>query len=255
MIKAVTIDDEMHCRKTLSILLKEYCPDVQVVEQCDDGETGIEAIKRLKPDLVFLDIEMPHMNGFEMLNKFSEIDFAVIFTTGYDQYAIKAFRFSALDYLLKPIDHEELKKAVQKVNQHLQHPLPQQLEILLQKIHSQTTPINKVALPTLEGLQMIPVDSIISCSSDMNYTVILLKNKQKIIVSKILKEIEEMLGEYAFLRVHHSYIANLNEINKYVKGEGGYLVMSDGSSVDVSRSRKDILLQKLQPAKYNQAES
>jgi len=112
MIKAIIIDDEMHGRKTLSILLGEYCPEVQVVEQCDNGETGAEAIKKLNPDLVFLDIEMPRMNGFEMLEQFSEIHFAVVFTTGYDQYAIKAFRFSALDYLLKPIDHEELKKAV-----------------------------------------------------------------------------------------------------------------------------------------------
>src|SRR5215510_5712717 len=115
MIKAIIIDDEKHCLKTLSMLLKEYCPDVQVVEQCDSGENGIEAIKKLKPDLVFLDIEMPHMNGFEMLEKFSEIPFAVIFTTGYDQYAIKAFRFSALDYLLKPVEPKELIAAVHKV--------------------------------------------------------------------------------------------------------------------------------------------
>jgi len=254
MIKAIIIDDEIHCQKTLSILLREYCPEVQVIGQCDSAEKGIEAIKKLKPDLVFLDIEMPHMNGFEMLEKFSEINFAVVFTTGYDQYAIKAFRFSALDYLLKPIDHEELRKAVQKVNQHLQHPLPQQLEILLQKIHSQSPMITKVALPTMEGLQMIPVESIISCASDRNYTVLFLKNKQKITVSKILKEIEELLVEYSFLRVHHSFIVNLNEITRYVKGEGGYLVMSDGSSIDVSRSRKDILLQKLQPGKYNHTE-
>jgi two-component system, LytTR family, response regulator len=247
MIKALLIDDEMHCLKTLSMLLKEYCPNVQVIGKCENGEEGIEAIKKLKPDLVFLDIEMPHMNGFEMLEKFSEVSFAVIFTTGYDQYAIKAFRFSALDYLLKPIEASELKKAVERVDRHLQHPLPQQLEILLQKINSQSTPINKVALPTMEGLQMIPVDSIISCESDHNYTLLLLKNKQKIIVSKILKDIEEMLEEHSFLRVHHSYIVNLNEINRYVKGEGGYLIMSDGSSVDVSRSRKEILLQKLQP--------
>ncbi len=255
MIKAIIIDDEMHCRKTLGILLKEYCPDVQVMEQCDNGEAGIEAINELKPDLVFLDIEMPRMNGFEMLEQFSEISFAVIFTTGYDQYAIKAFHFSALDYLLKPIDHEELRKAVLKVSRQVLHPLPQQLEILLQKIHHQPSGINKIALPTMEGLQMVPVDSIISCASDRNYTAVLLKSKQKIIVSKILKDIEEMLEEHSFLRVHHSYIVNLNEISKYVKGEGGYLVMSDGSSVDVSRSRKEILLQKLQPGTHHSAES
>jgi len=254
MIRAILVDDEKHCLKTLGMLLKEYCPEVQILAQCDSGEAGVEAIEKFKPDLVFLDIEMPHMNGFEMLETLSEINFAVVFTTGYDQYAIKAFRFSALDYLLKPVDHEELKKTVQRVTQHLQRPLPQQLEILLQKIHSHTPAITKVALPTMEGLQMIPVDAIISCESERNYTVLFLKDKRKITVSKILKEIEEMLDEYSFLRVHHSYIVNINEISKYVKGEGGYLVMSDGSSIDVSRSRKDILLQKLQPGKYNHTE-
>jgi two-component system, LytTR family, response regulator len=163
MIRAVIIDDELHCSKTLVILLKEYCPDVQVIEQCDNGETGIEVIQRSKPDLVFLDIEMPRMNGFEMLEKLSTIPFAVIFTTGYDQYAIKALRFSALDYLLKPVDHQELKKAVDRASQRLSPPLPQQLEILLQRINHLPPPINKIALPTMEGLQMIPVDSIISC--------------------------------------------------------------------------------------------
>lgn len=255
MIKAIIIDDEMHCQTTLSILLKECCPNVLLLEQCDNGEAGVEAIRKLKPDLVFLDIEMPHMNGFEVLEQFSEFSFSVIFTTGYDQYAIKAFRFSALDYLLKPIDQEELKMAVEKVSQRLLHPLPQQLEILLHKINHQFPSINKIALPTFEGLQMIAVDSIISCASERNYTFIFLKNNLKIVVSKILKELEEMLEDYAFLRVHHSYLVNLNEISKYVKGEGGYLVMSDGSSVDVSRSRKEVLLQKLQPGKYNHTDS
>src|SRR3954471_1910999 len=115
MIKAIIIDDEMHCRKTLSMLLKEYCPDVQVMEQCSDAQLGLEAIEKFKPDLVFLDIEMPHMNGFEMLEQFSEIPFAVVFTTGYDQYAIKAFHFSALDYLLKPVEPKGLIAAVHKI--------------------------------------------------------------------------------------------------------------------------------------------
>jgi len=247
MIKAVIIDDEAHCRKTLVMLLKEYCPDVQVAEQCSEAESGLAAIQRLKPDLVFLDIEMPNMNGFEMLEKLPEINFEIIFTTSYDQYAIKAIRFSALDYLLKPVEPEELQRAVQKVTQRKNYPLPQQMEILLQKLHQPASPVQKIALPTMEGLQMVAVNSIISCTSDSNYTTFLLKNNQKLVASRPLKEIEEMLEEYSFLRVHNSHVINLNEIDKYIKGEGGYLVMTDGSAIDVSRSKKDILLNKLRP--------
>jgi two-component system, LytTR family, response regulator len=247
MITAIIVDDEPYCCETLSTLLERYCLDVNILAICSSGIEAMKAIHTQKPQLVFLDIEMPHMNGFELLEKISEINFELIFTTSYDQYAIKAIRFSALDYLLKPIDRQELQKAVQKVI-HRQHPpLPQQLEILLQKINQPVAPILKIAMPTMEGLQMISVESIISCASDSNYTVLFLKNKQKIIASRTLKEVEEMLEDHAFMRVHHSYLVNLNEINKYVKGEGGYLLMSDGTTVDVSRSRKEMLLKKLQP--------
>jgi two-component system LytT family response regulator len=175
------------------------------------------------------------------------IDFELIFTTSYDQYAIRAIRFSALDYLLKPIDREELQKAVQKVVQRQHPPLPQQLEILLEKLQQPPVRIQKIAMPTMEGLQMIAVESIIHCESDSNYTILFLKNKQKITASRTLKEIEEMLEDHSFIRVHHSYLVNLNEVEKYVKGEGGYLLMSNGTSIDVSRSRKEMLLRKLQP--------
>ena len=249
MIKAIIIDDEIHCGKTLAMLLNEYCPGVQVAEQCSEAESGLAAIQRFEPDLVFLDIEMPNMNGFEMLEKLPEINFEIIFTTSYDQYAIKAIRFSALDYLLKPVDREELQRAVQKVAERLHHPLPQQLEILLQKLHQPVSPIQKIALPTMEGLQMIAINSIISCASDSNYTIFLLKNNQKLIVSRPLKEIEEMLDDYSFVRVHNCYLINMNEIDKYIKGDGGYLIMTDGSSIDVSRSKKEMLLNKLRPNK------
>jgi two-component system LytT family response regulator len=250
MISAIIVDDEPYSCETLSTLLERYCTEVKVVAVCNSGAAALEAIPRQQPQLVFLDIEMPHMNGFELLVKLPAINFELIFTTSYDQYAIKAIRFSALDYLLKPIDREELVKAVQKVSQRQHPPLPQQLEILLQKLQQPVTPILKIAMPTMEGLQMIAVESIISCASDSNYTVLLLKNKHKIIASRTMKEVEEMLGDHSFMRVHHSYIVNLNEINKYIKGEGGYLIMSDGSTVDVSRSRKEMLLKKLQPNRY-----
>ena len=192
---------------------------------------------------------MPKMNGFEMLEQLPSVNFEIIFTTSYDQYALKAIRFSAIDYLLKPVDSEELERAVKKVMQRTEKPIAQQLEILMQRIHQPATPINKIAMPTMEGLQMLPVESIISCESDSNYTILKLKDNKKIIVSRTLKDIEDLLEEHSFVRVHRCYLANLNEVEKYVKGEGGYLVMSDGSSIDVARNKKELLLKKLLPYK------
>ena len=246
MIKAIIIDDEIHCLKTLGILLKEYCPDVQVSEQCDHAGAGIEAIKKFKPDLVFLDIEMPHMNGFEMLEQFSEITFAVIFTTGYDQYAIKAIRFSALDYLLKPIIPKELIAAVHKVRVQKNPPFAEQFRLLIDWMQHKETGFKKIAVPTSEGFELIPADQLIRCEAHSNYTHLFLKNSAKIVACRTLKEMEEQLHDFNyFLRVHHSYIVNLNEVTKYVRGEGGYLVMTDGSTVSVSHSRKEALLKLL----------
>ena len=248
MLKAIIIDDEPYCCESIATLLEENS-EVEIVAICYNAADAITSIKKYSPDLVFLDVEMPKMNGFEMLEKLPSVNFEIIFTTSYDQYALKAIRFSAIDYLLKPVDSEELQKAVQKVIHRSQKPIAAQLEILMQKIHQPSTPINKIAMPTMEGLQMIPVDSIISCESDSNYTILLLKNNKKIIVSRTLKEIEELLEEHSFVRVHRCYLANLNEVEKYVKGEGGYLMMSDGSSIDVARNKKEVLLKKLLPHK------
>jgi two-component system LytT family response regulator len=247
MINAIIIDDERHSCDALQMLLNKCCPHVQVVAICYSGEDGLKKIDELKPQLVFLDIEMPYMNGFQMLEQLQAINFEVIFTTSYDQYAITAFKFSALDYLLKPVDREELEKAMQKVSIKINPPISQQLEILLQRINQPAAPVQRIALPTMQGLEFVPVDSIISCSSSNNYTEFFLKDKKKLLVSRTLKEAEDMLADHSFLRVHNSHIVNLNAITRYVKGEGGYLVMADGSTVDVSRSRKELLMQKLQP--------
>src|SRR5678816_2271598 len=248
MIKAIIIDDEPYCCETVATLLQD-CDEVEIVAECYNGIDALEAIRKYSPGLVFLDVEMPKMNGFEMLGQLQSVNFEIIFTTSYDQYALKAIRFSAIDYLLKPVDEEELRTAIQKVIQRSQKPITQQLEILLQKIHQPSTPINKLAMPTMEGLQMIPVDSIINCESDSNYTILQLKNSKKLIVSRTLKEIEELLEEHSFVRVHRCYLANMNEVEKYVKGEGGYLVMSDGTTIDVARNKKEVLLKKLLPTK------
>jgi two-component system LytT family response regulator len=245
MITTIIVDDEPDCCESMVMLLERYCPEVKVLDICYSAETAMQSIQEHEPQILFLDIEMPFMNGFELLEKLGQINFELIFTTSYDQYAIKAIRFSALDYLLKPIDREELQKAVQKAAQRNKHPLPQQLDILLQKLRNPTIPIKKIAIPTMEGFQLLAAESIISCESDSNYTHLFLKDKRKIIASRNLKEIEELLEDYPFIRIHHSHLVNINEVEKYIKGEGGYLIMSDGSSINVSRSRKELLLKKL----------
>ncbi|HET6768308.1 MAG TPA: LytTR family DNA-binding domain-containing protein [Chitinophagaceae bacterium] len=248
-LRAIIIDDERHSCDVLKMLLGKCCQQVHVTAICYSGEEGLRKINELQPQLVFLDIEMPHMNGFQLLEQLSNITFEIIFTTSYDQYAITAFKFSALDYLLKPVDREELEKAVQKVSKKINPPVSQQLEILLQKINQPTIAVQRIALPTMQGLEFVPVESIISCSSSNNYTEFFLKDKKKLLVSRTLKEVEDMLADHSFIRVHNSHIVNLNAITRYVKGEGGYLVMSDSSTIDVSRSRKEFLMQRLQPYK------
>ncbi|HEX5150571.1 MAG TPA: LytTR family DNA-binding domain-containing protein [Parafilimonas sp.] len=243
MINAILIDDEMHCLKTLDALLKEYCPEVHIVDKCSDAKTALKAIEKFKPELVFLDIEMPHMNGFEMLEQFSEISFAVVFTTSYDQYAIKAFRFSALDYLLKPVEPKQLIAAVHKIQSQKKLPEAEQFQMFLNKVHNKENIFPKIPIPTSDGYELIPAEQVLFCEADDNYTYFNLKNKKKIIACRMLKEVEEQLENFSFfVRIHHSYIVNIKEVSRYVRGEGGYVIMSDGSSVNVSRSRKETLL-------------
>ncbi|UYQ94921.1 LytTR family DNA-binding domain-containing protein [Chitinophaga horti] len=249
MIKAVIVDDEPYACQALATLLKKHCPDVQVLALINNAKEAVTIIRELNPELVFLDIEMPYLNGFEVLEMLAPIHFDCIFTTSYDQYAIKAIRFSALDYLLKPVDVEELKAAVKKVTSKSAPSLQQQMELLLQRYHQPQQGVNRIALPTLDGLQIIAVDTILYCNASSNYTVFTLKDTQKLVISRTLKEIEEMLEEDRFLRVHHSCLVNLDEVRKYSRGEGGTLLMSDGAEVDVSRSRKEALLKRLMPGK------
>jgi two-component system LytT family response regulator len=251
MVKAIIIDDELHCINTLIMLLKAYCPDVSVVAVCQSPMEGKNAIETLKPDLVFLDIEMPEMNGFKLLEQLHDIFFALIFTTGYDQYAIKAIKFSALDYLMKPIDPNELMGAVKKVQEQRHLPFTEQFQMLLKQIHDKNHQFNKLAVPASDGFELISIDQLMWCNADDNYTHFYLKNKTTIMACRTLKEVEELLrGFDFFIRVHHSHIVNLKEVTRYVRGEGGYLVLSDGTKVNVSRTRKDILLNTFQPNRH-----
>lgn len=250
-IHAIIIDDEPYACQALVTLLGRQCPKVIISAICNDPRDAKQLITTHQPQLIFLDVEMPHMNGFALLQSLRPFSFEVIFTTSYDQYAIQAIRFSALDYLLKPIDGNELKDAVEKFAERAAPSLPQQLDILLSRFQ-QTGNVSgsgRIALPTMEGLQIIAVNDIIYCSSSSNYTILTLKAKQTLTISRTLKEVEEMLEHHRFLRVHHSFLVNLDEVRTYVRGEGGSLVMSDGSSVDVSRSKKETLLKVLIPRK------
>ena len=245
MIKSILVDDENHCLDTLSILLEENCPDVQVMDRFTSATAALKALNDLSPDLLFLDVEMPAMNGFELLEHLGEIPFCVIFVTSYDQYAIKAIKFSALDYLLKPIMAKELGAAVQKMRAQKRLPSIEQLELLLHHVHNHGNDFTKMAVPTIEGFELLDSRDILRCEADDNYTHIYLKNKSKIIACRLLKEVEAQLQDFSsFIRVHHSHLVNLNEVTKYVRGEGGYVVMSDGSVVNVARSRKELLLKK-----------
>jgi two-component system LytT family response regulator len=243
MIKAVLIDDERHCIDTLSIIIGKHCPEIKIIATFQSAADAIAAVHDIKPDVLFLDVEMPSMNGFEMLERIGPVSFAIIFTTGYDQYAIKAIRFSALDYLLKPVDPNELEAAVRKVVLQKSRPNPEQIHMLMTRYAMRDKSFNKIAIPTSDGYELLPVDQVLFCEADNNYSHIHLKNKHKVTACRTLKEMEEQLSEFpSFMRVHHSYIVNLTEVVKYLKGEGGYLVMSDGTTVNVSRSRKDALL-------------
>lgn len=242
MLRAIIVDDERHCIETLQWQLSEYCPNVEVVAQCSSPLDAIEQIKELKPQLVMLDIEMPKMNGFEMLKHLEPVDFDIIFTTAYDEFAVNAFKVSALDYLLKPIDEEELKRAIGKVTTRHGPINADQLHLLHDRIDQPRKPLEKLALPTSEGLEFVPIRSIIYCESDSNYCHVIIDGGKDLFITRTLKEIQEALEGSTFFRIHNSYLANLDHVTRYVRGDGGYLVMTNGKSLTVARSKKDELM-------------
>jgi two-component system LytT family response regulator len=242
MLKAIIIDDEAKGRQALKQKLADYCPQVNVVAEATNGEEGIEVIEQHHPQLIFLDIEMPRMNGFEMLNNIKEKNFQVIFTTAYDQYAIKAIRYSAFDYLLKPIDIEELRSAVDKVSNAENIDTKKQAELLQQNISHPKKLLNKLAIPTLDGLFFYNIADIIYLEAQSNYTNLYFTNKIKVTASKTLKEFEELLPTDMFFRPHHSYLINLNYIKRYIKGDGGQVELENGAYIDVSRRKKEEFL-------------
>jgi len=240
---AIIVDDELHCREVLRIMLEMYCPEVKVLQECEDGFKAIDAIELHSPDVVFMDIEMPGMNAFDTLQKLDEINFQIIFTTAYDQYAIKAIKFSALDYLLKPIDADELKAAVTKASEEKEKVQQVQLQQLQ---HSLQNPGNdfKLMIATNEGPYFIPTDDILFAEGQNNYTHFHLSRQRRLVASKTLLEFENLLSEQGFLRVHKSFLVNMKYVERYLS-KNGTLLLTDGNEVEVSRRRKDEVLNSL----------
>jgi len=237
--KAIIIDDEEGARESLNNILNSYFDGIEVIAKADSAETGYAAITANKPDLVFLDIEMPFGNAFDLLAKFDKIDFDIIFVTAYDHYAMKAIKFSAIDYLLKPIDLDELKETLTRYreNKTKGDNVDPRLAALLENLSHDKKP-KKIAIPDSDGLLFIHLDDIIRCESDGNYTLIKMQGGKKILSSRTLGDYETLFAEENFFRIHRSHLINLTHIEKYVKGEGGYVIMVDGSQVEVSRRKK-----------------
>lgn len=238
MIRCILIDDESNSLEMMEWLLKTYCPQVKIEAMCQAADEGIKAIEHFKPDVVFLDIEMPHMNGFDMLEQFDKLSFDVVFCTAYDQFAIKAFKYSALNYLLKPVDPDDLQETIRRIEEKKTVPGKEQIELLLQnlKLTSGAT-MQRIALTTNDGLLFVSTADIMYCEAESNYTSVVLCNR-KVLVSKTLKEIDEALSGNDFYRIHNSFLINLNHIEKYIRGDGGYVVMNDGKAVSISRAKR-----------------
>ncbi len=250
MIDAVLVDDEKDSTETLDILLKANFPDIQVVGKFNQPLVALEFLQKNHFDLLFLDIEMPNMNGFDLLREIPKDDFEVVFVTAYDQFAVKAFKYSAFDYLLKPVEVEDLLACIAKYqDEKLQ--LKARLEHLQKMVKQTGAMIDKIAVPTSHGFEFIEIKDIIRCESDGNYTRIFFTNQPPMLVSRTLKDFDEILEDLNFVRVHQSHLINLKYLRKYVRSEGGYLEMHDGTQITVSRSRKDELINKLNFLTFN----
>ena len=244
-MKTIIIDDEPKARENLTCLLKDNCPSVKIVDDKGTVNEGLLSIKKHQPDLLFLDVQMCGETGFDLLEQLKTINFEVIFTTAHHEYALKAFKFSAVDYLLKPIVIDELKDAVYRASKSTAQQSHTRIQMITETIKNQQNGFDKIALPSADGFLFVKRDDIIRCESTDNYTNFYLNNGSKIMVSKTLKHFDDLLSPHNFFRVHQSHLINLIHLKQYHKGEGGYAIMSDDSSVMVSRRKKAEFLDRL----------
>ncbi|RZL16493.1 MAG: response regulator transcription factor [Pedobacter sp.] len=247
MINAIIIDDEQHCIDRLQNLISLYCNDeVQIVNTYTNVEDAIEGLKMESPDLIFLDIQINNRTGFELLEETKNRSFNVVFTTAFEQYALKAFKFSAADYLLKPIDLDDLRETIGRLKDgQKKGNASENIEVLMQNMRQFQNQMKKITVPTVNGLVFIPVQDIFHCKSDINYTTLFLKDGKRLMVAKTLKEFEGLLSYYDFFRIHNSHLINLAYLKNYNKGKGGFVTLEDGTELEVSSRRKDDFLKRL----------
>jgi len=245
MIKVVIIDDEGNARRAIRSLLGYYCPNVHVVGEGEDVQSGILAISKFEPEIVFLDVEMPDGTGFDLLSKIPEIDFAVIFVTAHEHYAIKAIRYSALDYLLKPLQPSELITAVDKAIKLKSDNLDLKLRTYTENSVQKSRLSRKIVLNTTTNVHIINTDEIVRCESDENYTRIFFLDREKIMVAKTLKEFDELLQDCGFFRIHQSHLINMRFVDSYIKGAGGHALLRNKEKIPVSVRRKEMFLRLL----------
>ena len=244
MYTTILIDDEVHCTESLALLLAKSHSEFKIIGKFNEAKQALTFLNDQQVDLVFIDIEMPGMNGFELLSSVNNLNFDVVFVTAYDQYAIKAFTYSAISYLLKPVDHDDLDETItrwkEKQNKTLALNQLHMMHDLLTNTHKLKT---KVALPTSDGLEFIEIKNIMRCESESNYTRLYCNDKTRHLICRTLKEVEKVLQESGFVRVHHSHLINPQYIKKFVRNDGGYIIMDDGEQISVSRTKKDRLFE------------
>ncbi len=246
MINCIIVDDEERSREALSKLLVKHCPEVTIVAKAEDITTAKDCILKLQPDLVFLDVEMPKNSGFELLNQLKTINFSVIFVTAHEGFALKAFRYSAIDYITKPIDYRLLIEAINKFKTKQKIELKQQrLELLLENINNNPQQFNRIAIPNLSGFKLINISDIIYCEGDGNYTKLFLLNGEQLLSSKTLKYFDEILPVKTFYRIHKSYLININLIDTYHRNDGNYVTMKNKITLEVSERKRKEFLNKL----------
>ncbi len=242
MLRTIIIDDEAHMRQTLEKMVGSFCPNIKMVATADSVKSGVEKIGNLHPDLILLDIKMKDGTGFDLLKQLQPVDFKVIFITAYNQYAIKAFKFSAIDYLLKPVDPDELTEAVNKVESVMQKDFNTQLGALEENILSQDKANRKIILKTMDNVHLVKTRNINYCESEGSYCAIHLLNGKKILVSNVLKDYDELLKDAGFYRVHKSFLINIRHIERFEKADGGYVVLENEIKVPVaSRKREELM--------------